>query len=172
MEKHYLDTDGYSTIKGNLCEYEYELKLIKKSIPHRKANRFEQKLHWDFILSGTHKIEVKSSKAKNKYQEPAYDEIVLELHGYQPYNNGWLKGQADYIAFQQKDGSFIHFKRGQLLEWIQKELLNKHGDISIQKNWSEEIKDYQLYFRPGNHLEEFCYVPLKDIPLKSVTFWS
>jgi hypothetical protein len=175
MDQYYLNDHGdrsYSILKGNYAEMEYEKKLKARHLKYRAATRMEQQYHWDYIINPENRgddettVEVKSAKSKNKFEVAAWDYIVLELHGKQSYNKGWLRGSAAFIAFHQADGSFIHFNRKSLLEWIIEALKEKKGTIPQLKG--TDPQDYQLYWRTGNKLERFCYVPLKDIPLKKI----
>jgi len=166
MDQHYLDPNGLATSRGNYTEDQYELRLKRKKLEYRPANRFEQRLHWDFLV-GTVKIETKAPKRINRYDDkPRYDLLVLELHGFQPYNTGWLHGYADFIAFQQEDGSFIHFKREQLLAWIEEKKLK-----TDKMEYDHNPVMYQEYHRWNNKLESFIYVPLADVlqDLRSIT---
>jgi hypothetical protein len=162
MDQHYLDPNGLATQRGNYTENLYERKLVRRKLEYRPANRFEQKMHWDYLV-GTAKIETKAGKRINRYDaKPAWDLVVLELHGYQHYNTGWLKGQADFIAFEQEDGSFFHFKREELLKYIEKKL----EELKIEKKeYDHNPIPYQTYHRWNNKLESFCYVPLEDLLL-------
>jgi hypothetical protein len=159
---HYLDVDGVTSMRGSAAEKRYTRKLRLSGIEFREATRLEQKLHIDYLLDSI-RVEVKACKCVCKQDDhlPA-DMILLELHGYQPYNDGWLMGSADLIAFERPNGDFWHYPRKRLLHWI----LNKKSDTI--KEYDHQPIMYQQYYRLGNENERFLWVPLNDIPLEAI----
>lgn len=156
---HYCDPNGIASARGTYAEEEYKNKLKSRKIVFREANRFEQRMHWDIIIQDDKKMEVKGFKRFDRYDaRGAEGFILLELHGCQYYNHGWLKGDADWIAFHQANGSFIHFQRKKLLDWI----TEKIGDNTAEV-YEKPCKTYQIYHRWNNRYEKFVWCPLADI---------
>lgn len=152
--------DIRSATLGKNAESAFVSVLIKHNIPFVPATRWQQKEHWDYLICPEKyptKIEVKSAKRINRWDDDVcYSRIVIELHGAQTYNSGWLHGGADFLAFEQQD-DFLFVRREKLLNWVLSLDLPKKVLIS------DERGDYQPYFRPDRDYESFFYMPLADL---------
>lgn len=99
---------------------------------------------WESPKKGKIGIDVKGIK-KNKRNDNACDDTIqwLELQNVQG-KNGWLKGEADYIAFRTFT-NILFVKREKLLEFALECIKDK--DISVGRNPNECYVPYQRYGR-------------------------
>tara|TARA_R110000765_G_scaffold414793_2_gene515496 strand:- start:1551 stop:2063 length:513 start_codon:yes stop_codon:yes gene_type:complete len=106
------------------------------------------KEHWDLQvtrnipLTGSSLIDIKAAKKINRNDEDvSYDWTWVEIRNVNG-DDGWLKGKADYIAFEQKD-HFIIARREELREWCKKKIdLDLENIVSTAKE-----AEYKLYTR-------------------------
>ena len=117
--------------------------LLKKA--NKKQDMYE---HWDYQitrnipLTGSCLVDIKAAKRINRNNDnPDYDWTWVEIRNVRG-DDGWLKGKADYIAFEQKD-HFIIVKRHELRKWCKKKI-----DLKTRVSTPEEAK-YTLYTRKG-----------------------
>jgi len=108
------------------------------------SNEQDRIEHWDFFMESkkynkNYRVEVKGIKKISKWDAHPQDAFVwIEIHGKQSYNNGWINGKADLIAFEMKD-VFILVKRIDLFKFVQKKL-----SLNIVKHsWDALYKRYQ-----------------------------
>jgi hypothetical protein len=88
---------------------------------YRAANRRENMVeHFDFILNGRLKVEVKAMKAKRRGESVTPDIVYVETKNVNG-GAGWVYGKADFIAFEQPDG-FLFVDRNELVAYLHKKL--------------------------------------------------
>lgn len=101
----------------------------------REENMFG---HIDFICDGV-KYDVKAHKKLNRWDKTTSDSVWVEFRNVRG-NRGWIKGDADKIAFQQ-DNEFLIVDRLKLFNWLKDEI----KDLSVYS-----VKQYKkLYQRQG-----------------------
>lgn len=103
--------------RGQKVEKQFA-KLLKQRDPNfRKANREEQFRHIDFFADfGS--IDVKAKKRINRNDTKEQDQLIwVEFVNVQGLD-GWLRGQADIIAFE-RNKDFVLIKRNYLLGMCQ-----------------------------------------------------
>lgn len=91
----------------------YEI-LKRFDVNCRKATREEQFRHIDFISETLGTFDVKARKRINRSDNSEQDQFVWIEFKNVAGNEGWLYGQADFIAFEQLD-HFIVVKREHLV---------------------------------------------------------
>lgn len=84
----------------------------------RSATSYENRVkHYDFEVE-SYKIEVKAMKAPRRGMAPDPNMIYVELRNVNG-GDGWLYGDADYLAFEQPDG-FLMVRRTELVRLVQR----------------------------------------------------
>jgi len=153
---------------------EAEAKFVQickdKSYKIKKATKTPNtKDHWDYQitrnipLTGACLVDVKAAKKINRSDDkPSYDWTWVEIRNVRG-NDGWLKGKADYMAFEQKD-HFIIVKRDELRKWCKKKI-----DLKTRVSTPEEAK-YTLYTRKGRK-DIISLINLNDLK-KDVQYWE
>lgn len=155
---HRLDPNGQASLQGNLGEDNFEEVLKRKQISWRKATKFEQFKHWDYLIKNHWKVDVKTAKRLSRRSgEQQYERTVLELWGSSKTNCGWLRGKADGIAFEQKD-CWLIFRREDLLAYAQKKI---EGKEIMTHSQPPELN--QPYRRWNNEFEIFVWVEINDL---------
>ena len=107
-------------------------------------------------------IDVKARKKSQRNSSHFNDDWVwlefVNVNG----NNGWLKGRADYIAFERKK-DFIIVPRGPLLNWAKEQIKIKNKGISV-KAMAKNVADsrYKYYTRGGRE-DLLTQVHINDI---------
>jgi len=136
----------------------------------KKANKKQDMYeHWDYQitrnipLTGSCLVDVKAAKKINRSDDkPSYDWTWVEIRNVRG-NDGWLKGKADYMAFEQKD-HFIIVKRDELRKWCKKKI-----DLETKVSITEEAK-YTLYTRKDRK-DIISLINLNDLK-KDVQYWE
>ena len=124
--------------------------------------------HWDWKITNpkTNQIslvDVKGARKKSRSDDsPNYDITWLELVNVRG-DLGWLKGKADYIAFEQEN-YFLIVKRLDLLGWLRNKITNKE----IVRNTNEAL--YRWYRRSGRK-DIITMVKIEDIK-KNMKYWE
>lgn len=124
--------------------------------------------HWDWKITNpkTNQIslvDVKGARKKSRSDiSPNYDITWLELMNVRG-SVGWLKGKADFIAFEQED-HFLLVKRLDLLNWIKGKITNKE----IVRHTNQAL--YRWYRRLGRK-DIITLVNISDIKA-NVKFWK
>ena len=155
---------------GKRTETHYEEKLNKKNIKYLAANVWEQKTqHIDYFLKLKKEIsvDVKTDKVIKRGSTDWRGEfasknnlMLVEIHGRQTYNHGWLHGDADYIVFQmfyKNNWKYVHINRKDLLSYVMPR---------ISKNkitYEHEPILWQQQARWDNPLESFVWVEIDEI---------
>jgi hypothetical protein len=89
--------------------------VLKRFDPKcRKSTREEQFRHIDFVSQSLGSFDVKARKRINRSDKSEQDELIWIEFKNVAGNNGWLYGQADYIAFEQSD-HFVVVERKHLV---------------------------------------------------------
>ena len=156
--------------KGDEAEKSF-IKIAKnKGFKVTKANSSQNKKeHWDVKIEKQNikpfLIDVKSTKSLQRNQKETGEYIWLEFKGIYGYN-GWLKGKATHISFEQKDG-FYNFNREKLHKWAKAKVKPnyKAGQEflhSIDKNNPDKYL-YQPYNRKGREKELTCLEAFEDM---------
>lgn len=161
-----FDRNGENQKVGHECEEAFKKVLLNRGIKFRPADRNEQRIeHVDFVAEEngkTVKYEVKARKKLRRSDvEPRDDILWLEFYSVGG-NEGWLKGKADFIAFEQKD-QFLLVDRAKLLTFAEAKC-----DLTQIVDTQEEAfyKGYTRYewndrSRPRNDLMSIVWT--KDI---------
>lgn len=119
--------------------------------PTREQDMFE---HWDCEVGGV-KYDVKARKRINRKDDVFTDDIHVELFNVNG-DDGWVKGLADYIAFEQ-DGQFLVVHRAHLLKFTELNVKDELGKGFYQKHT-------RPYSRDGSPRKDVVVlVPLKDV---------
>ena len=136
-----------TTVEGQKAEDLFPILFFEKTKMYcTKATTSQQKRHIDYFCPlGT--FDVKARKRKERH-DPNYcdDEMLLEIVNVFGFN-GWLYGDAKYIAQETAD-SFLIFKR--------KDLVNHY-----------EANEH-LYTKLSRHKDCFVWVPFEH--LKTIKF--
>ena len=134
-------------------------KKIKTSRSSKDQDIYE---HWDFKVNNS-LVDVKGAKKISRSDEEFnYDIAWLEIRNVRG-NLGWLKGKADFIAFEQKD-HFLIVKRLDLLNWLKLKITNK------KVVYSSKEALYRFYQRK-NRKDIVCLVKIKDF-LTDIKCWK
>jgi hypothetical protein len=135
-----------------------------------KASRNEDvKEHWDWKLSKdsiTHKVDIKSLKRIDSTKEPDDSMICLEYTNVNG-NIGWLRGEADYIAFLLREG-YVFVLRQVLLDYSK-----------IVINWNDEVTPspktkllHKVYQRSQwDRKDIVAYITKKELISISTVMW-
>ena len=156
--------------KGDEAEKSF-IKIAKnKGFKVTKANSSQNKKeHWDVKIEKQNikpfLIDVKSTKSLQRNQKETGEYIWLEFKGIYGYN-GWLKGKATHISFEQQDG-FYNFNREKLHKWAKAKVKPnyKAGQEflhSIDKNDPDKYL-YQPYNRKDRKSELTVLVSFEDM---------
>jgi len=117
--------------------------------------------HWDFKVNNS-LVDVKgfkkTSRSDSRYN---HSETWVEFKNVRGAD-GWLKGKADYIAFEHKK-CFLIVARKDLLNWCVSKLKN-HSFVSSPK---EAL--YRLYQRKGRK-DIISIIKTKDF-IKDIKYW-
>ena len=122
--------------------------------------------HWDVLLDGSLKVDVKAMKAFQRGGDLQDKYICVELHGAKQDIRGWLYGsRADIIAFQTWYGFLLVWRK----EFIK--LVESQVDMdSVAYCSSDAVK--KVYNRKEN--EWISWIERKDIESNKCVFqiWS
>ena len=135
----------------------------------REATKYENmQLHFDFVVNGL-KIETKGPKAIHAGGEITTDWMLVEWqavrHNHITDRIGWVRGEADYIVFEE-GGGYLWVNRHEL------ETLVKYvwWHTVCKKRPYDQL--YRAYGRPGRREfgvqepdrdDKFCFVPREDV---------
>jgi len=145
---------------GNKGEENWVLLMEARGNKVKKANKYEDTvLHWDFKITNkkgkTYTVDVKGRKSSSRGASELCDEVWVEyrnIHG----NTGWLRGQADFIAFE-----FNH-----VFLVVSRKKLKKLCDKLINLNIPSPTPDGALYRRYSRHnrpREKTSKIKVQDI---------
>jgi len=140
-----------SFIEGNKAQEEFVKQALRRGFTvHKATEDQDKKEHWDYELPFG-KIDVKGVKRKNRHGKKNPDIIWIEMHG--KYDDGWLHGKADYIAFQHEKG-FTIVHRDELLRLTLR---------LVKTEFVKEPELYKLYKRDGSLLTMITLYDLRQI---------
>jgi hypothetical protein len=148
-----MDTSSFS--RGRSAEIRFASEhLTDVTWPTKEQDMFE---HWD--VQGRrrngqlYKYDVKSLKKLNR-SDPDYRDDVTWVEGTNVRGDkGWLKGEADYIAFERKS-EWLLIPRHILYDWV----LDQIAKINTVGKGL-----YQIYTR-DNRLDKITLIRYEDIP--------
>lgn len=115
------DTISHELGENAVTQFINYCKLYKYRF--RYASKVEDtRLHYDFVVENKqfYRIEVKSMKAFKRGETPNPNLLIIELKNVLGHD-GWVKGEADLIFFQQKDNFHI-INRKSLLSYAEEKL--------------------------------------------------
>ena len=148
--------------KAKLTEEEFAKNLGNPIWANGHQNRRE---HWDVqgILNGRLlKFDIKDLKKFNRKDSETQDEMAcVEYVGVAGYP-GWVRGEADYIAFKRKKYSWLCVDRKELWDMLNGKLEERNYSASTGP-WYEK-EPYATYDRSYfGKQDKFCWVPYEDI---------
>lgn len=130
---------------------------IEKASKHQDMHE-----HWDFKVRDS-LIDVKGPKKTSRHDACFnYNETWIELQNVRG-QKGWLRGKADYIAFEHID-HFLIVNRQDLLNWCK----NKIETSSFVASPKEAL--YKLY-RRKNRKDIISIIKIKDFQ-KDIKTWK
>jgi hypothetical protein len=97
---------AHTTAMGTNAERRFYDGCMNKGWNIRQSSSYENRVrHYDFEVNGDY-IEVKAMKAPRRGMAPDPSIIYLELKNIEG-GEGWLYGDADFIAFEQPSGFLV-----------------------------------------------------------------
>lgn len=147
----------------NASEIRFKNICAKKNFKISKSTKNQDIYeHWDFKVNNS-LVDVKGLKKISRSDDEYSNNITwLEIQNVRG-NVGWLKGKADFIAFEQED-CFLIFQRKDLLDWLRKKITNYRF-----VNSSKEAL-YRLYQRRGRK-DIICMAKISDFK-KEIKYWK
>lgn len=119
--------------------------------------------HWDYLVDGKYRVEVKSRKKAKRSDDSPNDSIIYVEFANVRGDPGWLYGKADFIAFERKEG-FLLVNR-------QKLILLAESLISSQYARRPSLyKRYQRHNRPDECVGLLAFSDLSSIPSKLIRY--
>lgn len=136
-----LESRGHNCIKSTRCQDMWE--------------------HWDFLIDGEHKVEVKARKKARRHDSSPNDEWI-----YVEFNNvrgdpGWLYGKANYFAFERPDGFLI----------VPRVALVEAAETLIDAEFTDRptpYKSYRRHDRPDEHVGVLLISDVLQLPNRLV----
>ena len=145
---------NYSFREGTDTENRFKILLQSEGYQVRKSNKIDDiHKHIDFDVNG-HGVDVKGKRYTNT--------IWLEIQNVRG-KDGWLKGEATYIAFDIIDlKQFVFFKRKDLLEFVSQfkeetEDKREHLKWYSRKKWNRKDKIIKVKYEHIKHLKVKYY---------------
>lgn len=147
----------------NLSEKRFQDLCLKKGFKIKKSSKDEDIYeHWDFKVNNS-LVDVKGlkkiSRSDNDFN---HDETWIEFQNVRG-NKGWIKGKADFIAFERMD-YFLITRRIDLLEWCR----SKIKDLYLVSQPNQAL--YRLYQRKGRK-DIISIIKIKDF-MKDIKCWK
>lgn len=159
-----LDISGDCSARGGDAENVFIAVAKRKKLDYRKANIKEQYSHIDWFLTIDGRevsFDVKAMKKSSRHDSRVRNDIVWVEYQNVSGNDGWLKGKADFIAFE-RENDYVLVRRKELLEYC---------DERIEKVIVHESSQalYKLYSRDGRK-DVISMIRMDDVlyKLKSV----
>lgn len=158
--KNGRDRSGRCFFQGKNAEDELAALARKRGISVRKATRKEETVdHFDFEFTkddSKHLIEVKSRKRICRSAEDAQDEWVwIEFKNVRG-DDGWIVGNANFIAFE-REKDFVFVPRKKLLAHCE-EIVDFKTMVTVNK-----LAKYKIYSRADRPNERLTMVRFSDI---------
>jgi len=168
MERMYyrnsLDTSGDCSLRGESAESAFIAIAKRKKLEYRKANVREQYDHIDWFITIDDRevsFDVKAMKKTSRHDARVRNDIVWVEYQNVSGNVGWLKGKADFIAFE-RENDYALVRRKDLLEFCEER---------IEKTMVYESSQalYKLYSR-GGRKDVISMIRMDDVlyKLKSI----
>lgn len=159
------DFSGQCSEKGHDAESLFAKIAESKEWSVTKATRKEQLDHIDVWLSNVsdekYSIDVKARKKINRKDEDCTDELLWVEFKNVAGNDGWLKGKAQYIAFE-RENDFILVRRKALLGLCS-------AIIDFKKNVDKAQDALYSIYRRKNRKDEISIIKFSDI-LNNLSF--
>jgi hypothetical protein len=117
--RNYLDTSGDCSARGESAENAFIAIAKRKKLEYRKANVREQYKHIDWFLTIGGKevsFDVKGMKKSSRNDSRIRDDIIWVEYQNVSGNDGWLKGEADFISFE-RENDYVIVGRKELLQF-------------------------------------------------------
>ena len=129
---------------------------IFEAIGHKvtKSTRIQDmREHWDFMVNGRSRIEVKARKKLRRHNADVADSVLyVEFKNVAGYD-GWMYGKADFMAFECEDG-FMLVKRSDLV---------KIAETLVPDMWSSRPMLYHRYKRRDRPAECVGLIKFSDL---------
>lgn len=153
--------------KGDSAEKKFVRICYSKGYSVKKATGFQDaNEHWDYELTNnkTDKKFLVDVKAPKKISRSDYnsssDKTWVEFKNVNG-EPGWVKGKADFIAFDQDD-HFLLVKRSVLYKWAKSKIeKNSLGKYVFANNSKDAL--YRLYRRQGRPAEITSLISINDL---------
>ena len=147
----------------NLSEKRFQDLCLKKGFQIKKSSNDEDiHEHWDFKVNNS-LVDVKGLKKTSRSDNDFnHDETWIEFQNVRG-NKGWIKGKADFIAFERMD-YFLITRRIDLLEWCR----SKIKDLYLVSQPNQAL--YRLYQRKGRK-DIISIIKIKDF-MKDIKCWK
>lgn len=154
-----FDYNGQCSDSGYSAENLFSEMAEKRGWEVSKADRKQQLSHVDVYLNhkkhGTVSFDVKAQKKVKRTDSNTNDKYLWVEFSNVAGKEGWLRGNADLIAFEQEK-NFLIVRRQALLDFCEKNV-----DFSDKVDKSSEAV-YRVYQRKGRK-DEISLIPIKDI---------
>jgi len=146
---------------GNDAETKFRKLCSAKGFKVVKSTR-EQDMreHWDFLVN-TSRVDVKAMKKLNRHDTKANPYIVYVEFRNVRGDNGWLYGEADWIALETEWG-FVLVKRLDLVELAETKI---SSDFT---NRPTVNKSYRRSDRPDEHVGLLNLGDVLQLPYKVI----
>lgn len=142
--------------EGNKAQQEFVEQALRRGYEVIKATKEQDmKEHWDYEIP-MGKVDVKGIKRLKRNGDKT-EYLWIEMRG--KYGDGWLHGEADFIAFQHKKG-FTLVRREELLRLTLR---------LVKTEFTNEPELYKLYKRDGSLL---TLIRLDDLKQITRTEWG
>lgn len=153
MYKVTAERKAYTKSTGAAYEKLFEKCVLQRGAKvERTSMKVDIEKHIDYYVNG-YGVDVKGNRR--------LDYIFLELVNVKGIN-GWLRGEADYIAFHFKDlNHFKVFNRVDLLDFVVenvKGITNTSNDFMKYYNrgaWGQKDKIVRVHYDHIKHLDHF-----------------
>lgn len=154
-----FDYNGKCSDSGYSAETLFSEMAEKRGWEIVKADRKQQLSHVDVYLShkkhGSISFDVKAQKKVKRTDSNANNEYLWVEFANVAGKEGWLRGSADLIAFEQEK-DFLLIRRNALLDFCEKNVI-----FSDKVNKSSDAV-YRIYQRKGRK-DEISLIPIVDI---------
>lgn len=119
-----------------------------------KSTRYQDmREHWDFLVDGQYKIEVKARKKARRHDSSPNDEWIYVEFRNVIGKEGWLYGKADYFAFERPDGFLI----------VPRTVLVECAEDLIDNEWADRPTPYKSYRRRDRLYERVGVLLISDV---------
>ena len=165
--KHILDKSGDCADSGFSCEEQFKLLAESKGYEVVVVSREMQFSHVDFILKKDGqqwKFECKGRKKIRRADEDFADHITWIEFKRTDGRNGWIYGNYDYLAIEQKS-EFIIIARKDLLNLAEKL-------VDRTKTVDKAHKAHNISYRRFGRRDEISYISTSEIKKLKIKIWD